>query len=124
MATRTACRRKARRFPVTAAQNVWVEFDHPSEVGRPHRLPLVDISVAGISFAVTDELPPMDSGASLPGIVIHVEGCDIRGEMLILHVTPVSGHGTVCGALFYPADDTELLKLKSVVSGIQAAHSA
>lgn len=123
MSTRTACRRRTRRFTVNSGQNIWVEFEYPSRGGQSHRLPLVDISASGISFALTNELPLLESGTSLPDVVIHVESAEMRGDLLILHVTPVPGGATICGALFYPSDDTELVKLKSVVSGIQAVHS-
>ena len=123
MSTRTACRRRTRRFTIDSAQNIWVEFEYPSHGGQPHRLPLVDISASGISFALTDDAPLLESGTSLPDVVIHIESSEMRGDLLILHVTPVPDHSTVCGALFYPSDDTELVKLKSVVSGIQAVHS-
>ena len=123
MSTRAACRRKTRRFPVDSGQNVWIEFEYPSHGGQSHRLPLVDISASGISFALTNELPLLESGTSLSDVVIHVENSEMRGDLLILHVTPVPDSSTVCGALFYPSDDTELVKLKSVVSGIQAVHS-
>ena len=123
MSTRTACRRKTRRFPVGSGQKVWVEFEYPSHGGQSHRLPLVDISASGISFALTNELPLLESGTSLSDVVLHVESSEMRGDLLILHVTPVADRPMVCGALFYPSDDTELVKLKSVVSGIQAVHS-
>jgi len=123
MSTRTACRRKTRRFPFNSGQNVWVEFEYPSQGGQAHRLPLVDISASGISFALTNELPLLESGTSLSGAVIRVESSEMRGDLLILHVTPVPDGLTVCGALFYPSNDAELVKLKSVVSGIQAVHS-
>jgi hypothetical protein len=48
----------------------------------------------------------------------------MRGEMLVMHVTPRTPEKRTIGALFYPAQDVDLTKWKSVVAGIEAVQTA
>ena len=83
-------------------------------------MPLTDISVSGLSFRLTDELPEMEGGTTLSSAVIRLGRCEIHGDLLVMHVTGVGSDETVAGALFYPAKDADLLKLKSAIAGIEA----
>jgi hypothetical protein len=38
-----------------------------------------------------------------------------------MHVTADPDSRYVCGALFYPSTDTDLVKLKGVIAGMEAA---
>ncbi len=115
MAKTTACRRKTRRHRISPGSDARVEFQYPDSSGSSFAL--TDISVSGFSFSVPEDGHGLETGAALPGAVVRIGECEIRGELLIMHATAESG---TVGALFYPASDEELVKLKSVIAGIEA----
>lgn len=123
MATITKNRRRQTRHSVSPEDLARVEFDYPTPNGRRYRLPLVNISASGVSFMVDpgEELAKLDEGSGLPDAVIRLGDCAINGEMLVMHMTAAPDSGYVCGALFYPATDTDLVKLKSVIAGMEVA---
>lgn len=121
MATRSASRRGQPRYAVTIDQGASVAFEHPDMPGRRYELPLADLSVSGISFTVAgDDRPPLDTGATIPGATIRIGEVEIRGELVVMHVTREAGSASTCGALFYPESDSDLLKLKSLLAGMRA----
>ena len=120
MATVSQTRRVARRYAVSKSHHASLEFDYPGPGGKRYDLPLIDISVSGLSFHCGDELPGLDSGTTLSPVVIRLGKCDIHGDLLVMHVTPDPATESICGALFYPAKDADLLKLKSAIAGIEA----
>jgi len=80
---------------------------------------LRDVSNAGLSFSIP-ELPfEFEVGDTLNSVRLHVGRCEMRGDLLVMHITPESG---VCGALFYPDTDTDIIKLRSLISGIEAVQ--
>jgi hypothetical protein len=119
--TTTACRRKQRRHRIAPDTNARVEFAFPHPGGARHSLPLVDLSLSGFSFRMSPELSWLETGTMIPEVVIHLGGCTLQGELLLMHVTRREG---ICGALFYPATDTDLIKLKSLIAGIEAVQTA
>jgi len=120
MATVSQTRRIARRYAVSKSHHARLEFDYPGPGGKRFDLPLIDLSVSGLSFNCSDELPGLESGTTLSPVVIRLGKCDIHGDLLVMHVTSDPSPETVCGALFYPAKDADLLKLKSAIAGIEA----
>jgi len=123
MATTIKNRRKQTRHTIAANVAARVEFDYPTPNGKPYALPVVNVSASGLSFVLdeTDLLGALEEGTSLPRSVVRLGQCRIRGELLVMHVTPGSDSRYVCGALFYPATDTDLVMLKSVVAGMEVA---
>ena len=121
--TRTASRRKQHRYDISGATNAFVELTHPQPGGQLFRMPLCDIGVSGLRFSYTEEIPGIDIGASYSPVAICIGDCRMRGELVIMHLTQVSESVVHCGALFYPASDEELIRLKGVVAGLEAAHS-
>jgi len=98
-----------------------VEFEYPSPNGRHFRLHLVDVSSSGISFAVPpEESLAVEPGASIDGATIRIGNCMIQGDLVVMHLSQDVGTEPVCGALLYPGNDTDLVKLKSVVAGMEA----
>jgi len=120
MVTVTKSRRVTRRYAITKSDEACIEFDYPGPGGKRCSLPLIDISVSGLSFKIDDELLNIDSGTNLSPVVIRLGKCEIHGDLLVMHASPNSPNETVCGALFYPAKDADLLKLKSAIAGIEA----
>ena len=125
MTVRTASRRRQRRYTIRRDKSACVEFEYPSPNGRPYRLPLLNISISGISFALedSDELALFDSGATIPEVTVRIGECLIRGDLVLMHLTPDERSHGMCGALFYPGSDTGLIKLRSVIAGMEALES-
>jgi len=121
--TRTPSRRKQHRYDVSGAGIAFVELTHPQPAGRPLRLPLCDIGVSGVRFSFTEELAGVDVGTTFAPVTICIGECRMLGELVIMHLTPVSDAVTHAGALFYPASDEELIRLKGVIAGLDAAQS-
>jgi hypothetical protein len=101
-----------------------VEVTYPDSASRNVRLPLVDISISGLSFVMTEELPAIDSGTNIPDIVIRLGECEIHGELVVMHMTPDGDDRTICGALFFAATDEDLMKLRSAIAGMEAVLSS
>lgn len=120
MATVSQTRRVARRYAVSKSYHARLEFDYPGPGGKHYDLALTDLSVSGLSFRCGEELPGLDSGTTLSPVIIRLGKCDIHGDLLVMHVTSGPPSETTCGALFYPAQDADLLKLKSAIAGIEA----
>ncbi len=123
MSTMTKNRRRQRRHAIATDNVARVEFDYPTPNGKKYAVPLVNVSASGLSFALDEheELAALEEGTSLPKSIIRVGDCRIRGELLVMHVTTGSESRYVCGALFYPATDTDLVMLKSVIAGMEVA---
>ena len=123
MSTTTKNRRALTRYSVLGGQRARVEFVYPAPNGESYNLPLANLSASGLSFGVRegDSSVALEEGASLPDAVIRIGECVIEGELLVMHVTTGPDSEYVCGALFYPATDTDLVKLKSAVAGMEVA---
>lgn len=125
MSSSTRCRRNVRRHTIVDSENSRVEFRFPHPNGRPWSLPLLDVSVSGFSFSLDDELAGFDTGTTLEPVVLRIGSVEMHGALLVMHVSRSSSPATrVCGVLFYPAQDEDLLKLKSVIAGIEAVRKA
>ena len=118
--------RRDRRHLLDVGESAWVEFDYPSPSGPRWRLPLLDVSVAGLSFILPDELLGIDCGATLRDVVVRVGDCELQGSLVVMHVSPdpASYSWTGCGALFYPATEADQLKLKNIIARIEAAQTS
>ncbi|MCP3980580.1 MAG: hypothetical protein GY716_14855 [bacterium] len=124
MTPKTKCRRRTRRLAISKADGAWLSFESPGG-GDPYaRFPVVDLSVSGLSFRAGEDCPGIESGGPINGVVLEVGDCKMSGDLLIMHVTPLAGAELHCGALFYPAADADLIKLKSILAGIEAASGA
>ncbi len=124
MSPLTRCRRLVRRHPIPEGAAAAVEFAHPGPNGPRYGLQLVDVSVSGLSFDVGQEFPGIGSGTTIPGAVVRFGGCEMRGELLVMHVTSRTPERRTIGALFYPAQDVDLVKWKSVVAAIEAVQTS
>jgi hypothetical protein len=95
--------------PDTAAP---FRFRFPDEDGALFESEVRDISGSGLSFFVVPGLPTLEAGDLLRDVVVEVGSRPIRGEMVVLHVTPQFEPGAVCGGLFYPKSDDDLLAVR------------
>ena len=117
MTTRSACRRRHRRHRFRDDGSSRLEFVYPQPNGAQRDVALLDISPSGFSFEVPDELLSLDQGSTVQGITLRFSNCELRGDMLVVHVTRERG---VAGALFYPASDLDLVKLRTAVAALEA----
>jgi hypothetical protein len=124
MWTITKTRRRQRRYEISGESRASVEFEHPVPHGAHHRLYLTNVSASGISFLVEhgSELGRLEEGASLPRAIVRFGECMIHGDLIVMHFTPGPTGYDVCGALLYPASDMDLVKLKGVIAGLEAAQ--
>jgi len=105
-------------------EGAFVEFSHPSIEGKC-RLPLSDLSHAGLSFhAEPGEMPAVEAGTTVPGVSLRIQECIIQGDLVVMHMTPRDDSRILCGALLYPATDHDLLKLKAVLAGMEAVQTS
>ena len=118
MSTTARCSRRDERHDLSTDLKARVEFDYPA--GKRWRLPLVDLSVAGLAFALDEGRPTMECGSHLSEVEIHIGETEMSGDLVILHVTRESDSRTVCGALFHPASQEHQVKLKEIIEGIGA----
>jgi len=122
MSQRTASRRRQIRYDVSQSESAAIEFSFPRPGTEPLSFSLVDVGVSGLRFAFGEELESLEIGSTIDQVTIRVGHCTIRGELVVMHLTPVSASIVHCGALFYPASDEELIKLKGVTAGLSAAQ--
>ncbi len=112
--TTTKDRRSENRHEV---KNAYLEFDHPK--GGRQRVPLLDLSVAGLAFSLPAGLAEVEVGTRFSDVAVHVGEASIRGELLVLRVDPnsVPDAGVTCGAYFAPHTASERDKMTCLISG-------
>jgi len=118
--TVTACRRHQRRYRIPEGVDGSVRFTFPHRSGRDIRMTLRDMSRSGLSFHIDEDLDGLDVGDLLGGLEIRLDRHRIRGELLVMHLTPDSRNGSVCGGLFYPASDGDLLAYRALVGDLES----
>lgn len=121
MATR--CRRSHGRYSLQDHVEGELSFRYP-QGGHPCVMPLRDISRSGLSFVLVHELPGLDVGDSIDGAQLRIGRHEIRGDLLVMRLNPDASSGSVCGALFYPAEDEDILALRASLAELEAADAA
>jgi hypothetical protein len=84
---------------------------------------MLDLSVAGLSFMVEESVPALEVGTRIENAVVRIAECEMQGHLVIRHVTGQADMTTHYGAIFYPRDESDLLKLNGVLAGIEALHT-
>ena len=109
------------RYAVSRAERAFVEFDYPQPTGKRRRLSLLDLSSAGLCFALPFYgLCGIELATSLLDVVVRVGGCEIEGEILVSHVTRESDARILCGGRFYPATEYDRLYMIKAIAGLGA----
>jgi len=114
-------RRLQKRYAPPEGMPSSLKFTHPSPNGAFFEAPLRDISLSGLSLILPAELPGMQLGDIVRGIEVRVAQKSFRGDLLVMHVTPTNEPGAVCGGLFYPDGDEDLITIRLVVKALDAA---
>lgn len=120
MAKRPSCRRTHPRFPLPEGGTVFFGFPRPQD--PPCTMQLRDVSQSGLAFVLLHELPGLEVGDSLEGVRIRIGKREMRGDMLIMHFTPDDTPGSICGALFYPGEDSDILALRAILQELEAGR--
>ena len=116
-------KRSTPRFRVPEDHPAVLEVVYPQGAGEPRRFVLRDISISGISFVIPGDLPMPESGSEFNRVRLTLPHTEIFGDLLVMHATPTNPEEIVCGSLFYPASEDDLMKLKGVVAGFEVARS-
>ena len=119
MSVMTSCRRKKDRHILSEDLQARIEFAFPEPGGHSCEMALRDLSSGGLSFTLAHDLPGLEVGDCLKRATLHVGDQTLEGDVLIMHITPELEPGAVCGALFYPARDIDIITLQRVVQAIE-----
>jgi hypothetical protein len=101
------------RIPIAPEKRASVEIQLE---GWRQRLPLLDISEDGLCFECPDGIPPIAPGSSFGDVVVRLGGREMRGSLVIRHVTSSLSAGTQCGARFHPAGEEDRKSLSGLVN--------
>ena len=116
-------RRLERRHPLPTDAGAVLQFRYPSPHGEDIEARLRDISLSGLSMALPDALEGIQTGDIVKGIEARVAKKSFRGDLLVMHVTQLSQTGPICGGLFYPEGDEDLITIRLVVRALEATVS-
>ena len=83
----------------------------------PCVLPLVPPYLGYLGGTTIDQL------TNEKGIEARVSRKTFRGDLLVMHVTQLSQAGPICGGLFYPEGDEDLITIRLVVRALEAASA-
>lgn len=116
-------KRSTPRFRVPDVNQASVDMAFPEHGGRVCSFPIRDLSISGISFLLPEDLSNIESGTEFQNVTLRFSQATMAGDLLVMHMSNASGGRVVCGSLFYPASEEDLMKLKSVVAGFEVARS-
>jgi hypothetical protein len=121
-ATQTADRNED-RIAVPRAEPAFVEFDYPQPTGKRRRLSLLDMSNAGLCFALPFYgLSGIDLSTHILDVLVRIGGCEIEGELLVSHVTRESEERILCGGRFHPATETDRLQMTKALMSLESLN--
>jgi hypothetical protein len=114
-------RRLQTRYALPPETEAALHFHYPSPGGPLLKAHIRDISLSGLSMVLPEELSGVQAGDIVKGIEARIARKSFRGDLLVMHVT--SGRETVpvCGGLFYPEADEDLITIRLVVRALEAA---
>ena len=115
-----ANRRLQRRHTLGPETRSTLKFRWPAPNGQELTARVRDVSLSGLSMGLPDELVGFEVGDILKGIELHINGKVVHGDLLAMHVTHVEGTGSICGGLFYPQADEDLITIRLIVRALEA----
>ncbi len=117
-------RRLQNRFALPANSQATLRFSYPPPNGPGIEARMRDISLSGLSLTLPAGLEAIQVGDIVKGIDAQVEMKTFRGDLLVMHVTPANRPGAICGGLFYPEGDEDLITIRLVIRALEAASNA
>ena len=121
MASLFSNRRLQHRFTSPSDSGAVLHFRYPAQHGTRLEARLRDISLSGLSMTLPEELASIQVGDIVKTIEARVAGKTFRGDLLVMHVSPMNETGVACGGLFYPESDEDLITIRLVVRALEAA---
>lgn len=112
-------RRTLDRHRVHDGISAEARFQWPARKGLPVVARIRDVSYAGISLVLGESLAGLEVGECLKGVNIALDDVHFAGELLVMHLTPSPQGGILCGGLFYPVRDADVLALRKVVRRLE-----
>ena len=113
------------RHLIPRAERAYVEFDYPQPTGKRRRLSLLDMSSAGICFALPFYgLSGIDLTTHLIDVLVRIGGCEISGELQVSHVTRESDERILCGGRFYPASKNDYLQMTKAIASLESLQES
>ena len=116
------CRRGHPRYALDPLGDGTLELGYPRPDGFRYIVPLRDISRGGLSFVLRHDLSGLEVGDSIDRVSIRVGRREVRGDLLVMHLTPGTETGSVCGAFFYPENDEDILTLRAILDELEAGE--
>ena len=117
-------RRLRHRFTLPPDSAAILQFRYPAHHGTPIQTRLRDISLSGLSMSLPEELGGVQAGDIVKGIQARVDGKTFRGDLLVMHIGQRNEAGGICGGLFYPESDEDLITIRLVVRALEAAFKS
>lgn len=114
-------RRLQPRYPLPVDAEAALSFRYPFPNGATVEARLRDISLSGLSLVLPEALSRVQVGDIVNGIEARVAAKRFRGDLLVMHVTGSGEQGAVCGGLFYPEGDEDLITIRLVLRSLEAA---
>jgi hypothetical protein len=84
--------------------------------GLEYAMPVLTLSVHGVSFTMPRRIQGIENGGHLADVVIRVGKVQVRGNLVIVYCGRKYGSDYTCGAQLHPlgeADSNELIVLVS-----------
>lgn len=116
------CRRTHRRRTLPDDGTNFLEFTWPRRGGHACRMPINDISPAGMSFILQHDLPGLEVCGQIRRVTAHVGERSFRADMVVIHITSNPGRPTICGTLLYPLTDDDLGVLRELLAEADGDH--
>lgn len=111
-------RRSAPRFDAFKGE---IRFEYPKKGGQEFSMRVRDISASGISFVLDVDLPGLDIGRILERATVKIGKHEIRGDLVVMHMTDDGLPQPACGAMFYPRRDADILELRAVLDELRGS---
>ncbi len=115
MTVKTSCRRRTDRYTLPVQSGAQISFGYPWPGGYRCSMRLRDVSSSGVSFVLGLEFPGLEVGQPIEQAAITVGDFTVIGDLVVMHLTPDAGAGSVCGALFLPDGDENVLALRDLL---------
>ena len=117
-------RRLQNRYTLPMESGAVLSFPYPPPHGPRLETRIRDVSLSGLSIELPEQLWGIEAGDIVKGIEARVERKTFRGDLLVMHVGGTKDAPTVCGGLFYPEGDEDLITIRLIVRALDAASNA
>jgi hypothetical protein len=86
-------------------------------------MPLRDLSPGGLAFTFNLDRPGLDVGQNIEQAQLIVGDKRVRGDILVMHLTPGLFSRAVCGSMFYPVEIEDIVTYQSLVTSLEPASA-